>query len=779
MTKQPLRITLIDDDEDCFVIVRDLLADAQGIRTKLTWHDSYEKGLAAIGMNHTDVFLLDYRLGANTGLDLLREARARKIVTPFILLTGQGDQETAVEAMKFGATDYLVKGQIDVSLIERSLRHAVETARNRTLVGHFVDIMESTNDLVSSCDAHGLITYLNRAGRRMLGIGEDEDLSAVPVKQFHPPASAELIASIALPAADRDGHWNGETELLARDGRRIPALQTIIAHKVANGQIEYFSTTCRDITERKRAEESNVRLAAIVESSDDAIIGERLDGIITSWNKGAEKIFGFSAEEMMGTSIMRLIPADRTDDENQIVEKIKRCETVGHFETLRQTKDGRLVDVSVTASPIKDATGKIIGASKILRDITGRRKLEAQFIESQKMEAVGQLAGGVAHDFNNILSVILGYGDLITADLEPDSPLREHAEEIRIAAERAAALTRQLLIFSRKQKVQSFVLDLNGTVKDLDKMLRRLIGENIEITVVPGKEVGRIKADSGYIGQMLMNLAVNARDAMPNGGKLTIATNNVTLDENYALTHIGIIPGDYVMLTVSDTGTGMTKEVKARLFEALFTTKPAGKGTGLGLATCQTIVQQSGGHIDVESEMGKGTTFKIYFPRVDKPLDDAAGPIEAGPLPRGTETLLVVEDEPSVRHVAWKVLETLGYHVLRANNGRDGLHLAREHKGSQIRLVVTDVIMPLMGGKVMADWLKTSYPEIKILFTSGYTDDALAQHGVLEPGVAFLSKPYASATLARKVRTMLDNESDTALLRKQRRTINQPPSGSP
>ena len=300
------------------------------------------------------------------------------------------------------------------------------------------------------------------------------------------------------------------------------------------------------------------------------------------------------------------------------------------------------------------------------------------------------------------------------------------------------------------------MLDLNDVVKDLDKMLRRLIDENIEMTVVPGEQIGRIKADSGHLGQVLMNLVVNARDAMPNGGKLTIATDNVALDENYARTHPGAIPGDYVMLSVSDTGTGMTDEVKARLFEAFFTTKPKGKGTGLGLATCQTIVQQSGGHIGVDSEVGKGTTFKIYFPRVEQPLDVAARPLQTGPLPRGTETLLVVEDEPAVRHLARDVLEAQGYEVLRAANGQHALLVAREHKGSPIRLVITDVIMPRMGGKVMAEWLKATYPNLKILFTSGYMDDAIAHHGVLEPGVEFLPKPYTPTTLVRKVREMLD-----------------------
>jgi two-component system, cell cycle sensor histidine kinase and response regulator CckA len=414
---------------------------------------------------------------------------------------------------------------------------------------------------------------------------------------------------------------------------------------------------------------------------------------------------------------------------------------------------------------------------RAMQDVEDRiehRKLEAQFIEAQKMEVVGHLASGVAHDFNNILAVIMGYADLILSELEPDSPLRKYTDEIRHASERAAGLTRQLLVFSRKQTVQPVVLDLNAVMKDLDKMLRRLVDENIELMIVPGKEIGRIKADPGYVGQVLMNLVVNARDAMSNGGRLIIATSNARLDENYAHAHKCVIPGDYVLLSVSDTGTGMTDEVKKRLFEAFFTTKPVGKGTGLGLATCQTIIQQCSGHIEVQSEVGKGTTFKIYFPRVEQPVDISTKPAATSLLPRGTETLLLVEDEPSVRHLACSILEAQGYIVLRANNGQDALHVAREHRGPPIRLVVTDVIMPLMSGKVMAEWLKATYPDLKILFTSGYTDDAIAHHGVLEKGVAFLSKPYTPATLARKVRAMLDNQTESTFLRKQDAVVNHP-----
>jgi len=401
-----------------------------------------------------------------------------------------------------------------------------------------------------------------------------------------------------------------------------------------------------------------------------------------------------------------------------------------------------------------------------------RRRLHAQFVEAQKMEVVGRLAGGVAHDFNNILAVIIGYSDLILADLEPDSSLRKYTEEIRHASERAAGLTRQLLVFSRKQKVQPVVLSLNDVVNDMEKMLRRLIHENIELTIVPSRQTGRIRADSGYIGQVLMNLVLNACDAMPTGGKLEVSTDNVTLDENYAQNHQGAIAGQCVRLTVADTGTGMTPEVKAHLFEPFFTTKTAGKGTGLGLATCQTIVQQCGGYIEMQSELGEGTCFKIYFPRVEQPTDAATRPVQLGPLPRGKETLMVVEDDASVRHLARGVLEGQGYKVLSAANGKDALQVARDNRNPPIQLVVTDVVMPMMGGKVMAEWLQATYPGLKILFTSGYTDEAIAKHGVLEPGINFLAKPYTPTTLSLKVRSILDDESDSTFLRKQEMVLN-------
>jgi signal transduction histidine kinase len=446
----------------------------------------------------------------------------------------------------------------------------------------------------------------------------------------------------------------------------------------------------------------------------------------------------YSLPAFDGLSAMAIAHASRPD-----LPVILVSGTLGEELAIDSMKSG------ATDYVLKDRLGRlgpaVRRAMKEVEERAERRQLEAQFIEAQKMEVIGQLASGLAHDFNNILAVIMGYSNMIMGSLEPDNPARKDAQQILLASERAAGLTRQLLVFSRKEIVHPVVLDLNDVLNDMDAILRALIDVNIEITIVPGAQIGRISADPGYVGQVLMNLVINARDAMPAGGKLTIATNAVTLNGS-----------DHVVLSVRDTGCGMTEEVKTRAFEAFFTTKPGGKGTGLGLATCQTIVQKSGGHIEICSEVGKGTTFSIYFPRVEQPLDPAAIATQPSLLPRGSETLLVVEDEPSLRQLAGIVLEAQGYEVLLAANGNDGLRVAREHKGPPIRLVISDVIMPQMGGKIMAEWLKTTYPGLKILFTSGYTGDAIAEDGVLGQGVEFLSKPYTPAEIAFKVRELLD-----------------------
>lgn len=425
----------------------------------------------------------------------------------------------------------------------------------------------------------------------------------------------------------------------------------------------------------------------------------------------------------------------------------------------------------------KDGTEKIINFISVqlgtgehlvaCEDITELKRseeekavLQEQLRQSQKVEAVGRLAGGIAHDFNNLLTVIKGYSELSRMGLKEGDALRENMDEIRNAAERAASLTRQLLAFSRRQVMEMKVLDLNTLLRDLEKMLRRIIGENIEMIIQPAEDLGRVRADVGQIEQVIMNLAVNARDAMPNGGKLTIKTANVELDESSARSHFDVNPGHYVMFSVSDTGVGMTPEVRERIFEPFFTTKETGKGTGLGLSTAYGIVKQSKGHIWVYSEKEKGSAFKIYLPRVDEPLEEIGNEVLKKELPRGNETILIVEDEEEVRKLAGKILERQGYKILETFDGDDALVACARCK-SPIHLMLADVVMPGMSGFELANLLKPLYPEMKILYMSGYTDDAVVRHGVLEKGVNYIQKPFTMERLARKVREMLDKDSDT------------------
>jgi signal transduction histidine kinase len=380
---------------------------------------------------------------------------------------------------------------------------------------------------------------------------------------------------------------------------------------------------------------------------------------------------------------------------------------------------------------------------------------EAQLRQSQKMEAVGQLAGGVAHDFNNIVAVIMLQSELLLTQLDQSDNSRRRVEEIRKASHRAASLTQQLLAFSRKQVLQPKVLDLNVIVSDLDRMLRRLIGEHIEFLTMPEAGLGQVKADRSQLEQVVMNLAINARDAMPGGGKLAIETANVELDENYAAHHIGVEPGHYVMLGVSDTGSGMDAQTQARIFEPFFTTKEQGKGTGLGLSTVYGIVKQSGGHIWVYSEADWGTTFKVYLPRLDQVVESALPGEAQAALPQGTETILLVEDEEMIRKAAREILEVNGYLVLEASGGDEALMLGRAHQG-RIQLLMTDVVMPQMNGRELAERLVRLRPELKVLYMSGYTDDAIIHHGVLGEGIAFLEKPFTAKALTHKVRELLD-----------------------
>jgi PAS domain S-box-containing protein len=523
-----------------------------------------------------------------------------------------------------------------------------------------------------------------------------------------------------------------------------------------------------DITGRKEAEEAlrraNDSLEAIIQSSPLAILSLDSDGHVQSWNPAAERLFGWTATEVTG-KLLPIVPDGKEEEFRAARRRVMQGEPLTGVELVRRRKDGTAVTVNLIAAPLHDADGHVMGILALIEDVTGVKRLEQQFFQAQKMEAVGRLAGGVAHDFNNLLTAILGSTDLLLEMLPPDHPGREEANETRKASLRAADLTRQLLAFSRQQVLAPRVLSLNGVVADMDKMLRRLIGEDVQLDSVLAEDTGAVRADPGQLEQVVMNLAVNARDAMPKGGRLTIETANVTLDETYATAHPVVVPGAYVMLAVSDTGTGMDVETLARVFEPFFTTKPKGRGTGLGLATAYGIVKQSGGYIWVYSEPGRGTTFKVYLPRVTAPLEAPSAPAVATGSLRGSETILVVEDQEEVRRLTRKMLEARGYHVLVAASGHEALQLGKqletlrlvERHGKDIDLLVTDVIMPGMSGRELGLLLASPHPRMKVLYVSGYTDESIVHHGVLEPGVAFLQKPFTAEMLARKVREVLDS----------------------
>ena len=552
-----------------------------------------------------------------------------------------------------------------------------------------------------------------------------------------------------------DLEFSGQTP--ANSGRQQYWLLSFYPVRTQGGEMLGVGVLVSEITERKRAEEelfqSGQRYRLLFERNPQPMWVFDLETLaFLEVNDAAIHHYGYAREEFLAMTItdIRLVgdiphlldnvSSDRPQHEAPSVWKHKK-------------KDGTLIDVEITAH---DLTFYGRPAQLVLAyDVTERRSLEEQLRQSQKLEAVGQLAGGVAHDFNNLLTVITGYSDLSLRRLAKDNPLRSNLEEIKKAGERAASLTRQLLAFSRKQVLQPKVLYLNAIVADVDKMLRRLIGEDIDPLTVLEPTLGQIKADPGQIEQVILNLAVNARDAMPQGGKLTIETANVYLDNQYVRGHTAIRPGNYVMLAVSDTGCGIDAETQVRMFEPFFTTKEQGKGTGLGLSTVYGIVTQSGGNIWVYSEVGKGTTFKIYLPRIDGVGEMREARDTSTELPQGRETVLLTEDEAQVRQMIRAILEMSGYQVLEASSGDEALAIYKQHEG-QIDLIVTDVVMPQMSGRELAQSLELLHPGIKVLYMSGYTDDAIVRHGLLDQEIAFLQKPFTPDALMRKVRDVLD-----------------------
>ena len=497
-------------------------------------------------------------------------------------------------------------------------------------------------------------------------------------------------------------------------------------------------------------------LVALLESASQAIVVADRAGCMVLANRRASQMFGYTSQELLGAAIELLLPESKRaahggQRENYFQHPRVRPMGIG-LDLSGRRKDGAEFPVEISLSSV--ATEEGLFAIAFISDISTRKALEDQLMHAHKMEAVGRLAGGVAHDFNNMLTVIDGYIRMILDELSTLDPLRGYAEEILKAADRAAALTNHLLAFSRRQVMQPRVVDLNAVILQTENMLRRLIGEDIQLVMNLGADIGNIKADPNHIEQAIVNLAVNARDAMPLGGYITIETCNIRIDEAYSKTHIGVNPGEFVMIAVTDTGHGMDSATRQNIFEPFFTTKQRGKGTGLGLATVYGMVKQSGGDIWVYSEPGHGTTFKIYFPQVGEPV--SAGSMENPERLRhhGGETVLLVEDETQVRELEIRMLAQLGYAVLPACNGQEAIDVSRAHAG-KISLLVTDVVMPNMSGKQVADALVASRPGLEVLYLSGYTENTVVVHGVLDSSVNFLSKPFTQEALARKIREIL------------------------
>ena len=719
-----------------------------------------------VGRNAFNLIHPDDRGAANAALTHVASTPGERVTVEIRIRGAEGHWLTLDAVVVNRLADPHVRAIVVAYRDVTARRHAEAAAR--AIEQHHRDVVDSIRESIYEADLTGRLTFANRSAFERFGYSREEFEAGVNCADLIVPEHRDrLRQNIARLTAGE--LVSGEYTALRRDGSTFPVAShsTLV---VREGQPVGFCGLLVDISAQKRAEqslrESEERHRSLIRNAVYGIYRSTVDGRFLEVNPALASMLGYDSEAELvelGVESLYVSAAER----QRLIEEYRRSDRVDGVEVQWQKQDGTPITVRLSGRVIRDANGALDGYEMIAEDVTERRLLETQFRQAQKMEAIGRLAGGISHDFNNLLTAILGYNDLLLAQLTDDDPRRIEVLEVRKAVDRASNLTRQLLAFSRKQVIQPKPIDLNTVVVGFERMLRRLIGEDLRLVIVPTSGLGLVLADQGQIEQIIMNLAVNARDAMPDGGTLLIETSNVALDAAYARQHADVTPGEYVMLAISDTGIGMDDTVKARLFEPFFSTKDRGKGTGLGLATVYGIVQQAGGHIWVYSEPGRGATFKIYLPRIrQQPHVAEAARDERSPVSLGSETVLVVEDEMSVRQLVCDVLMRAGYHVVEAADPRDALVLMENHTGP-IDLLVTDIVMPGMSGKELASRMIARRHDMVVLFMSGYTDQVVIQSGVLGSDVAFLQKPFTPDGLTRKARELLDA-----------RSARQQPSGS-
>ncbi len=782
MEDDKLKLLVVEDDEDDYLLVRDLLKT--GVNAEVERAASADQALERTQTGAYDAMLLDYRLGAQNGLDLLSAMRRRDVasppgsparaavalagVAPVIFLTGHGDEQVAVEAMKAGAIDYLAKSKLTQPALARAVHYAVilrqkeaaVAAARRALLAseqRCRALVENSSDVISLLGADGAVLYVSHSVQRILGYKPEELIETDSMALVHPADQPRLrnlleqvLRSPGVPLGD-------EHRARHHDGHYL-VMECTVTNRLDDDAVRAVVLNSRDVSQRRQAEEalrqSEAEYRTLFENANDAImIFEPENETILEVNPKTCELYGYARAELLGKSL-----AELSGDVERGKAAIVRCVAEGSlkdYETVHQGRDGKPICIIANASVIDYRGRKAL--LTVSRDVTEHRNLQQQLLHSQKLEAVGQLAGGVAHDFNNLLMVIGGHAELLR-DSTGDPSVRRKAYEIVDAVQRGCMLTQQLLAFSRKQVLSPRVLDLNHTLAEMGAMLSRMLGEKIQVRVQPGRELWAIKADPAQIEQVVMNLAVNARDAMPDGGELTLETSNVELGDDYARTHAGVMPGRYVMLAVSDTGEGIPPEAQPHLFEPFFTTKEHGKGTGLGLSTVYGIAKQSGGFVWVYSEVGHGSVFKVYLPRVEAPRLVEPAPAPASASPRGTGTVLLVEDEEPVRDAVREYLSLRGYEVLEAGDGEQALALASRFP-RPIHLLISDVVMPGINGREMAQRFLLDRPDTRVLFISGYTESTVANHN-LHAGASFLQKPFSLSVLAAKVREVLEPKAE-------------------